>query len=161
MIEGINRHPAGKADALDTVGAGASSPVRDVNPTCAPARLHPFPLFGRAGVLLTRETMKPSPEIIDECLEATVESIGSGLIQCLLCGSHAEVAHCWIPDESLSSRMNTPINRNRTIGYGLCHQCDMCLTNQEYEIISDRLVHFIRATCPHMPRGKLPAIFLN
>jgi len=105
--------------------------------------------------------MHPSQEVIEECLESTVRSIDGGLIQCLLCGSHAQAAHCWIPDESLSSCMNTPINRSRTIGYGLCHKCDMHLTEQEYEIISDRLIHFIRETCPHMPRGRLPAIFLN
>jgi hypothetical protein len=105
--------------------------------------------------------MHPSREVIDECLESTVSSIGSGLIQCLLCGSHAQHAHCWIPSEKMSSVLNTPVNRSRTIGYGLCDRCDMYLSEREYELITDKLVRFVLATCPHMPRGKLPAVFLN
>jgi len=113
-------------------------------------------LFHHQGINMT-----PSEADVKECLDSVSGIIGQGGIECLLCGNIARVGRCWIPTETLAHRLNTPVNRHRIVGFGLCDQCDMTLTEHEFDLIADRLSRFIRKTCLHMPRGKLPAIFLN
>lgn len=133
----------------------------DMCPGCHKS-LSRFPVW-QSGLTKTTNGshMQPTPETTQECLEVTCRQIGCGDVSCLLCGAPAKVAHCWIPTDRLQWQIHTPFNRSRTIGYGLCDRCDMCLTDDVYELITDKLLGFVKTTELFMPRSKLPAIFLN
>lgn len=105
--------------------------------------------------------MQPTIETTQECLEVTAEQVSRGEVCCILCGDIATIAHCWVPTDRLQLQLSTPYNRSRTVGYGLCDRCDLCLEDESYDAITDKLIEFIRNVHPFMPRSKLPAIFLN
>ena len=105
--------------------------------------------------------MQPSAETTQECLELTVIQIQGGDVNCLLCGGRANVAHCWIPTDEVQHSLYTPHNRSRTVGYGMCDRCDLCLTDDQYDVIFQKLFDFVWKTNLFMPRAKLPSVFLN